>query len=63
MIQTVSAVIILGLFLYTQWKKLWWRRGKRTVAIEQVAKSQLPVCACKKEAELEVQSAVEKPGK
>ncbi len=63
MIQTVSAVIILGLILYTQWKKLRRRRGKQTVATEQVAESQLPVCACKEEAELEVKSPVEKPGK
>ena len=51
MIQTISAVIILGLILYTQWKKLRVRRGKRTATTEQVVESQLPVCACKKEAE------------
>jgi hypothetical protein len=63
MIQTISAVIILGLILYTQWEKLRLRRGKRTVASEQVAESQLSVCACKEEAELEVKLPVEKPGK
>ena len=63
MIQTVSAVIILGLILYTQGKKLRWRINRRTVAIEQRAESQLPVCSCKEEAESEVQSEVKKLGK
>ncbi len=63
MIQTISAMIILGLILYTQWKKLRWRRGKRTVTTEQVTESQLPVCACNEEATPEIKSPVEKPGK
>ena len=63
MIQTVSAVIILGLILYTQWKKLRWRTGKRTMATGQVMESQLPVCGCKEEAKLEVKPRIEKPGK
>ena len=62
MIKTISAVIILGLILYTQWIKLWWRIGRRTVTTEPVAEPQLSVCAGKKEAELEVKPPVEKPG-
>ena len=63
MINTISAVIILGLILYAQWKKLQWRIGRRTVNTKSVAEPQLPVDAGKEKTELEVNPPVEKPGR
>lgn len=63
MINTISAIILLGLILYAQWKKLRWRIGRRTVTTEPVEKTQLSVPAGIKEADLEGKPPVEKPGR